>query len=363
MSNEKRTPEKDDQASLLLKIMERAIRSENLSGLTDGILLEIAELVDSESVLLYVRPLSHFSEWGFPDQDIPGLQALCSEKYDQFSDQADLDLIVVPPSEYSKPDTRLVLHSLRGKGAYPGFIGLMHTATGINISEEKWQGFLSLLCKLVEDLIDRTQFEDQMRHLNTYMTVSSLMAQPLGLPEMLEAALYCCMEASSAEAASVLLVGENKNNFHFYQVEGPSKPDLVAVTFPIGEGIAGSVLKSQESEIINDVQSDARFYGQIDTQSGIKTEKMIAIPLTAGEEQIGVLEVINKADDSDFTEDERHSLMMIAEEIAFAIRNARIFEYVVDSYCLQRQGMNTCRGCKRPLGTWTPCVKYREDSG
>jgi hypothetical protein len=45
---------------------------------------------------------------------------------------------------------------------------------------------------------------------------------------------------------------------------------------------------------------------------------------------------------------------------AFAIRNARVFEYVVNTYCKQRQGLGTCRGCQRPLRSWTPCVKYRE---
>jgi hypothetical protein len=26
----------------------------------------------------------------------------------------------------------------------------------------------------------------------------------------------------------------------------------------------------------------------------------------------------------------------------------------------QPQGQNSCKGCKRPLGSWTPCVKYRK---
>jgi len=49
--------------------------------------------------------------------------------------------------------------------------------------------------------------------------------------------------------------------------------------------------------------------------------------------------------------------------VAFAIRNGKMFEVVVKSYCKQRQGLNTCKGCKRPLGSWTPCVKYREEAG
>jgi hypothetical protein len=73
-----------------------------------------------------------------------------------------------------------------------------------------------------------------------------------------------------------------------------------------------------------------------------------------------VLEVLNKTGEGSFTEEEHMLLLSIAEEIAFAIRNARVFEYVVNSYCKQRQGQASCRGCERPLGSWTPCIKYRE---
>jgi hypothetical protein len=50
----------------------------------------------------------------------------------------------------------------------------------------------------------------------------------------------------------------------------------------------------------------------------------------------------------------------LAEEIAFAIRNAWILEFVVTSYCKLRQGETSCKGCKRPLTTWTPCIKHLE---
>jgi hypothetical protein len=72
------------------------------------------------------------------------------------------------------------------------------------------------------------------------------------------------------------------------------------------------------------------------------------------------MEVLNKADGGTFTEEERFLLMSIAEEIAYAIRNGRIFEVAVSAYCKQRQGQTSCKGCKRPLGSWTPCVKYRD---
>ena len=50
--------------------------------------------------------------------------------------------------------------------------------------------------------MERMEFERRLAHLNTYLTVSSMLAQSIDLHELLEIALYCYMEAASAEAAS-----------------------------------------------------------------------------------------------------------------------------------------------------------------
>jgi len=201
----------------------------------------------------------------------------------------------------------------------------------------------------------------QARYLNTYLTVSSMVAQCLDPHELLEAVLNIVMETVSAEGASVLLLDEDQANFRFYSVEGPAKQCLMSVTFPADKDIAGSILQTQRSEVINDVQSDPPFW-RFDFEYGLVTKNLIAIPLTAGEEKIGVMEVVNKSGGEPFTDEERLLLNSIAEEIAFAIRNARIFEYVVNSYCKQRQVETSCKGCQRPLRSWTPCVKYLEKS-
>lgn len=206
------------------------------------------------------------------------------------------------------------------------------------------------------------ELQRQAKYLNTYLTVSSMVAQCLDPHELLEAVLNVIMETVSSEAASVLLLDEDQANFRFYGIEGLAKQCLMSVSFPADKGIAGIVLQTQRSEVVNDVQQDPRFSKRFDSKFDLTTRNLIAIPLTAGEEKIGVLEVVNKAGGEPFTNEERLLLDSVAEEIAFAIRNARIFEYVVNSYCLQRQGQTSCKGCKRPLRSWTPCVKYLEKS-
>jgi hypothetical protein len=321
-------------------------------------------MMQSSSVFLYIADPRQSTPRFFQDGFQPGvaseIEDLCAEQFNQISSQPDLPSLSVPAAPAWEIAANLILYPLRTKENCLGLVGLTADEVTTPTSPEVLERLLCSLAYVIDRLAEQIESEKQLLHLNTYLTVSSMLAQSLDLHELLEIALYCCMDAVSAEAASVLILDDEKENFKFYQVEGPAKPALMAATFPVDRGLAGSVLQTQQSEIINDVYSDPRFYKGVDSASGFQTWDMIAIPLTAGEERVGVLEVLNKANGGFFTEEERLLLVSIAEEIAFAIRNAIVFEYVVNTYCKQRQGQMSCKGCKRPLGSWTPCVKYRE---
>jgi len=86
----------------------------------------------------------------------------------------------------------------------------------------------------------------------------------------------------------------------------------------------------------------------------------LAAPLISGEEAIGVVEAVNKIGNNGFDREDERMLSAIADEVALAVKNAKIFDYVVDSYCKIRQGLSSCKGCKRPLRSWTPCVRQLE---
>jgi GAF domain-containing protein len=249
---------------------------------------------------------------------------------------------------------------MREQRGIAGLLGIVPSARSYHLPSDVWDSLVRFLGHAMGSLLDRAYVSRQVAYLNTYLTVSTLLGQSLGLHDLVETILYFCTDVVLAEEASVLLLDQGSGSFIFFQTEGASKPMLSGKTFPADMGIAGAVLSSRKSEVINDVQRDPRFYGRFDAESGVQTRNMIAIPLVAGQEPVGVLEVINKSGGLPFTDDDHLLLHFIADEIAFAVRNARIFEYVVKSYCKQKQGSSSCEGCHRPLGSWTPCVKYRE---
>ena len=346
----------------LMELMEMDLIAWGIKDLAEHVLSSIARMIKSTSSILYILDsrlsAHHFFQHGFQPHEASEIEKMCAEQFNNISNNTDIEPVSVPVSIASKMPDKLILYPLRTEKTCAGLIGL--TAHENAISPDLLERLLRLVATTFSLFAERVKSERQLSNLNKYLTVSSMIAQSLDLHELLEITLQCCMEAVSAEAASILLLDYGKKNFYFYTVEGPAKQVLLAATFPADKGIAGSILKLQQSEIINDVYKDPRFYVEVDTKTGFQTRNMIAVPLVAGEERIGVLEVLNKANGASFTEEEHLFLLLIAEEIAFAIRNAKVFEYVVNSYCKQRQGAASCKGCKRPLGSWTPCVKYRE---
>ena len=350
----------------LLEATEKAIAARTCEELAECVLATIGKITQSSATILYVVDsrlcIPHFFHQGLSPEVAEAVEKLCAEQLLHVSEQAAGQPVSITDPNSTMPSISLLLYPLRSNNSCLGLLGHASASTSPILPSQIVDKFLHLLAHALSALAERIKAERQLLHLNTYLTVSSMLAKAMDLLELLEIALYSCMEVASAGDASILLLDDAKVNFYFYQVGGLAKPVLMGATFPADKGLAGHVLKTQQSEVINDVQNDPRFYGKIDSDSGFTTQNMIVIPLTAGEERIGVLEVLNKADGGLFTEEEHLLLLSIAEEIAFAIRNARVFDYVVNTYCRQRQGQQSCKGCQRPLGSWTPCVKYRENT-
>lgn len=347
-------------SAAVIEILGRALRADGIEDLSREILSGLTELAGTTS-FLYLSDARLSWTW-YVDTDLPPttsdvVASACPLWFDQLADspggRTDVRGIVAGET------VPFTLHRL---AAGERSIGLLGVRAGhpMVCSEELWLQLLESIASAVVHLLEQAAREKKLLHLNTYLTVSSMLAKSIDLAELLEIALFCSMEAVSAEAASILLLDDAKDSFRFYRAEGPAKPLLGGTSFPAAQGVAGRVLRNLEAEIVHDAGGDAQFYEQIDRETGFRTRNMIAVPLVAGEEPVGVLEVLNKAEGGSFTPDERLILESVADEIAFAIRNATLFDYVVNTYCKRRQGQNSCKGCERPLGSWTPCMRYRE---
>jgi hypothetical protein len=226
------------------------------------------------------------------------------------------------------------------------------------ISETPAQhSLVPLISVLLDNAFMHEQKDRKIRLLNLYQTVSSALGYIGDLQELLTTIVSIVTTELVCEEGSVLLLDEENNEFEFFTAVGETGQELVKLRFPADKGIAGRALRERRTLAVNDVSDSPDFYGKIDEEHDFKTESILAAPLISGDEVVGVIEAINKIDKTGFDQEDERMLLAIADEVALAVKNAKIFDYVVDSYCRIRQGLSSCKGCERPLKSWTPCVR------
>ena len=220
--------------------------------------------------------------------------------------------------------------------------------------------FIPIISRLLDNAVSHELKDNKIRMLNLYQTVSSSLSYISDLQELLTTIISIVTSELLCEECSVLLYDEENKEFEFFTAVGQTGMELVKERFPADKGIAGRALRERTTQVVNDVQSDPDFYGNIDKDHDFKTKSILAAPLISGDEPVGVINALNKIESKFFDKEDDQILSAIADEVAMAVKNARLFEYVVESYCKIKQGANSCKGCKRPLKSWTPCVKHLE---
>jgi signal transduction histidine kinase len=132
-----------------------------------------------------------------------------------------------------------------------------------------------------------------------------------------------------AEAASVMLYDEATGELYFRVAHGDSGDQEQLkrkVRLKPGQGIAGAAAQERRAIHVPDVNQDARFFRDADVMTQFHTRSILAVPMVERNQLIGVLEVINKTDGSDFSPLDQYVLEMFSAIAASAVVNARLIE-------------------------------------
>jgi HD-GYP domain-containing protein (c-di-GMP phosphodiesterase class II) len=136
----------------------------------------------------------------------------------------------------------------------------------------------------------------------------------------------------NARASSVLLYDDKDKKLVFDVAGGPAGKSLRQVKIGVDSGIAGWVVRNNKALIVNNVQSDQRFDKSVDVVTGFKTQSIMCVPLVVQRKVIGVIEVLNKLDGSDFTDRDVEAVVSVASTAAMSIENARLQQTIMEAY-------------------------------
>jgi GAF domain-containing protein len=159
----------------------------------------------------------------------------------------------------------------------------------------------------------------------------------IGSSEAFRALLNAVCEVSrqifDAKASSIFLLDEETDELVFEAVGGYGEEELVGMRLPAGTGIVGWVLATRTPLILDDVQKDPRFAADFAKGTGYVPQGLMAVPLLYDEQALGVLEVLDRPQESRFSLEEMELLGLFANQAAIALdllRRARQAEAVLN---------------------------------
>jgi GAF domain-containing protein len=140
-----------------------------------------------------------------------------------------------------------------------------------------------------------------------------------GYRSLLQATVEVARGIFAAKAASVFLLDEAADELVFEAVAGEGAGELIGRRFPSSTGVAGWVLVTRQAIVIDDVTTDTRFSREAAQSTGYVPNGIMAVPLLAEERALGVLEVLDRPTDSQFTLAELDLLGLFANQAAIAL--------------------------------------------
>ncbi|MGB7848596.1 MAG: GAF domain-containing SpoIIE family protein phosphatase [Candidatus Acidiferrum sp.] len=144
----------------------------------------------------------------------------------------------------------------------------------------------------------------------------------LDLEEVLAHAAVLIKKHIDYELFGVLMVGgDGTYLIHRFAIGYP--PGLAEnLKVPIGQGITGTAARTGHPVRVSDVSQDPRYINAIDS---VRSE--LAVPLMFRGKCVGVLDIQSRHLDY-FTKDQQNILAVLANRLAIAIENARLFQQV-----------------------------------
>ncbi len=147
----------------------------------------------------------------------------------------------------------------------------------------------------------------------------------LELDELLPRVFERVVEDLDAEAGSMWL--RHGDTLVCEIARGPVSQRIQGMELPWGAGIVGDVGRRGEPELVEDARDDPRFVHQVDEATGFATQSMVAAPLIAKGDVLGVFQLINKrSGDGRFDERDRDLLQALASTAGLALHNAQLHD-------------------------------------
>jgi Nif-specific regulatory protein len=174
----------------------------------------------------------------------------------------------------------------------------------------------------------KTESRENKAPIGQLKTISSWVSSVQDLDKLLHLIIESAKNIVGAEAGSLLLLDSKTETLYFKVATGVKGDAVKEFRVKVGEGIAGHVARTGKPVVISDAQKDPRWNRKISDRVQFETKSMACVPLTIEKKTIGVIQVINKKGDTEFTGNDMTLLDEFSALAAVAIGSAKNLEKV-----------------------------------
>lgn len=111
-------------------------------------------------------------------------------------------------------------------------------------------------------------------------------------------ALEIAQELVGADAGGAIAL--EVEGLRFVGARGPMADQLLGVVLPEGTGVAGFCCRRRVSLVVQDAYRDARFYRDLDEETGYHTRQVVCVPVATSARVHGCLELLNPPEGRSF---------------------------------------------------------------
>lgn len=171
--------------------------------------------------------------------------------------------------------------------------------------------------------IAEQETQRRVQQLGAIISMGQAVTSSLKLNEVLDEVIGEVPALVGAEGRSILLL--DGDELVFVATSGADAERLRGLRMPASQGIAGQVIESRQSILVNEDFEQDEIYRDIEESDGYKTRSVMAVPLIIADEIIGVIEAVH-SELRAFDMDDLFLFETVANWASIAIGNARHHE-------------------------------------
>jgi len=237
----------------------------------------------------------------------------------------------IEPSYRERVETALYV-SIPGSSGPAGVAELLNKAGGEFTAEDS--AYLEEAARMTGRVLDSIRVAETERHaqfetlerLTALYDIARIFNSTLELEDLCPIVTSKIRDILGAQACNLWLVSQEGHTLEFAHQDGEDPTTAEDGEVPMGEGFVGVVGRDGKGRLAADASIEALLDPRRNAVEGFTITSAMAAPLLKDDRVLGVVEVLNKLDETQFDDDDLFFLNSVGEQAGLAVHNANLLK-------------------------------------